>query len=403
MKNKNRNNKGVLFLTLIFVIVLGVVAFLTISLRVDTVNESLKYDSVIKTLFVLEDEGNVLFTDILIYYPVSKRGALINILGNTGGIYKSIDRTDRIDSIYVEKGIETYKSEIENLIGQTIHFYVEMNLNDFAELTDLLGGLKVFVPSPVDVTDENKNRYLLPSGSVNLDGDKIITYLTYSKEDETEDEIVDRRQNVMIAFLSALNKNSSKLLDKRNFSHYSEKLKSNLKEKDLHSLFAQISNVDAERLVPQAITGTKRLVDGKVLLFPFYDGRLIKEVVNQATNTLIALDDISINRIYVLEIQNGTSVQGLARNTAALLRSAGYDVLSTINAERNDFEETQIINHIGNKEIAKNLGDFIHCTNIIDEEIKTDAQVDGSNENVDFTIILGKDFDGRYVKKSGGK
>ena len=96
-------------------------------------------------------------------------------------------------------------------------------------------------------------------------------------------------------------------------------------------------------------------------------------------------------------------IQGLARNTAALLKSAGYDVLSTLNAERQDIEKTQIINHIGNADIAKNLGDFIHCTNIVEEEIKPDGE-DGydnayeASSNVDFTIILGKDFDGRYVK-----
>ena len=54
------------------------------------------------------------------------------------------------------------------------------------------------------------------------------------------------------------------------------------------------------------------------------------------------------------------------------------------------------------KEIAKNLGDFIRCTNIIDEEIKPESEGTESNSNVDFTIILGSDFDGRYVKNSGG-
>ncbi len=410
MRNLRRESsgRGALFLVLIFVIIISVVTFIALSLRVDTVDESLKNDSVIKTLFVLEDKDQPLFTDVFIYYPVSHRGALINILGNTGAIFKSLGRVDRIDAIYTEKGIEIYKSEIENLIGQAIPFYVEMNMSDFGELTDMLGGLKVFVPSPVDVKTDEGDRWLLPSGAVTLDGDKITTYLTYSKAEESEAEIMDRRQNVMVAFLSALNRNASSLLKKKSFPLYAKKLTSNLKVNDLRSLFAEIANVDSERLIPQTITGSHRIVDGKELLFPFYDGQLIKDVVKQASNSLVALDDTSINRIYVLEIQNGTTVQGLARNTAALLKSTGYDVLSTTNAERNDWEKTQIINHIGNSEIAKNLGDFIHCTNIVDEEIKPESEdsygsTTDSSANVDFTIILGKDFDGRYVKNSGGK
>lgn len=406
MRKSRRNaaNKSVLFLVLIFIIVVAVAAFIALSLRVDTVDESLKNDSVIKTLVVLEDKKQVLFSDVFIYYPVSKRGALINILGNTGAIFQSLGRVDRIDAIYTEKGIEVFKSEIEKLIAQTIPFYLEMDMNNFGELTDMLGGLKVFVPSPVDVKNEQGERYLLPSGAVTLDGSKITTYLTYTKSDETESELIDRRQNVMVAFLAALRKNSEYLANQKSFSMYSKKMNSNLKEKDLMKLLTEIANVDSERLIPQAITGARRMVDGKELLFPFYDGQLIKDVVKQAANALVDLEDMSVNRIYVLEIQNGTTVQGLARNTAALLKSAGYDVLSTVNAEKSDIEKTQIINHIGNEEIAKSLGNFIHCTNIVDEEIKPESAENYENPyetgtNVDFTIILGKDFDGRYVKK----
>jgi hypothetical protein len=72
-------------------------------------------------------------------------------------------------------------------------------------------------------------------------------------------------------------------------------------------------------------------------------------------------------------------------------------VLSTVNAPRTDYEKTVIINHIGNDEVAKSLGDFIHCENIITDEIDETADV-ATESQVDFTIILGRDFDGRYVR-----
>lgn len=387
---------GGIFLLFIFFILLGLTVTLILSLRTNVVDDSLKNDSVIKVLFVMEDRNQVLFTDVLLYYPISKRGAVINILGNTGAIYESLGRVDRIDAIYTECGIETYCKEVSKLIDMPIPFYVVLHREKFGELTDMLGGLKVFVPSPVDVKTDDGERWLLPSGAVTLDGDKINTYLLYTRPDDTDADIQDRRQNVMLAFLTALNRESATI--SAALPLYESRLEANVSGNNFQRLITEIAQLDAERIQPQAITGSRRLVDGKVLLFPFYDGQLIKDVVRQTTAALIALDENAGNRTYVLEIQNGTTVQGLARNTAVLLQGAGYDVLSTVNADRNDYEKTVIINHIGNAEVAKNIGDFIHCKDIIDEEIVSEKDAENASFNVDFTIILGRDFDGRYVK-----
>lgn len=400
MKVNNPNsNKGAFLLLLIFLILITVTVGLALSLRVSTVDENLKTDRVIKTLVVMEDKKRVLFTDVFIYYPVSQRGALINILENTGAIFSSLGRVDSIESVYLEKGIDSYKAEIEKLVGQSIPFYINLNLTKFGELTDMLGGMKVFIPSPIDAKNDEGERWLLPSGVVSLDGDKIQSYLNYERSDENEEDLIERRQNVILAFFAALSRNEKIIRDKNSFAEISKRMDSNLDDKEFHRLVSIISQVDSEHLTPQTITGSKRIVDGKTLLFPYYDGQLIKDVFKQVSNSLISLDNANVNRTYVLEIQNGTTVQGLARNTMALLQSAGYDILTTGNADSNDYEKTVIINHIGNAEIAKSLGDFIHCSNIVEESVSLDADSTTAVSNVDFTIILGKDFDGRYVKK----
>lgn len=393
-------NKGAVLLVVILLIFISVIIGLSTSLRVDKLKQNFDSDQVMKTLIVMEDENKVLFTDIFIYYPRSKRGVLINILGNTGAIFSSLGRVDRIDAVFSEKGIDTYKSEIEKLVGQSIPFYIVMELDKFGELTDMLGGMKVFISSPIDIKNDEGARYLLPSGVVNLDGDKIRTYLTYLKPEEDESEQIERRQNVLVAFFTALSTNSRVIKSAKNFDKLSKRLQSNLDKKDFHSLVTEIANVDSEHLNPTSITGSRRTVDGKILLFPYYDGQLIKDVVKQTTNSLVSLDNENINRVYVLEILNGTKVQGLARNTSALLQSAGYDVFRSANAESQDTERTLIINHIGNAEVAKSLGDFIRCENITDEAVAEDGIYSNDNSNVDFTIVLGKDFDGRYVKSS---
>lgn len=393
----SQEQKGSLFLLLILAIIATVGTILFFSLREDPVGDVLRKDQVIETLLVMEDNNQVLSTNVLLYYPVSHLGAVINIPGNTGAIFSSIGRVDRIDQVYLDKGIQTYKTEIEKLIGTQIPFYIVINLQHFQSLTDRLGGMKVLVPSPVDAVSSAGDRWLLPSGAVLLDGDKIAQYLEYSIEDETDSSMEERRQNIILAFLSAITKNASVMFDKKNFKYYAGYFKSNVDSKDLCSLLREIAQIDSERIVPQTVTGTRRMVDGKELLFPFYDGQLIKDVMLQTVNSLVSKSGTLSGRVYVIEIQNGTSTQGLARNTGALLKSAGYDVLRTTNAVSNKIEKTEIVDHIGNKDVVKSLADFIHCENITEEDIQAGNSIDDRNQNVDFTIILGNDFDGRYV------
>ena len=397
MSSKSSVNKGSIFLVLIFMILAITAVVMIFALQTDTVGDMIKNDELVKILIVLKKEGTPICTDVLIYYPVSRRGALFDIPGNTGAIFSSIGRTDRIDQVYVEKGIDVYKSEIQKLTGTSIPFTLEIDLEDFSVLTDLLGGLRVFVPTAVDYISTDNQRILLPSGAVTLDGDKIADYLTYALPEDTNSDIQDRKQNAVVAFFSALNTNKSTVFNKKVFPFFGQHIQSNVDEEGLYKLLSEISAIDAERLMPQTVLGASRIVEGKTLLFPYYDGQLIKDVFKQTTTALVSASGQVASRVYVLEIQNGTTVQGLAKNTAAILQGAGYDVLSTINAESNDIDSTMIIDHIGNEAEAKVLADFILCENIVTEEVKTDDELE-ADSLVDFTIILGKDFDGRYVR-----
>ena len=390
--------KSMIFLFLVFSIIIVTSLIVVSALQVNPVEEMIKNEEPIKILFVLEDDEKVLFTDVFIYYPVSGRGALFNIPGNTGAIYSSLGRVDRIDMVYREKGIDAYRQEIEKLSGQSIPFSMVCSVDNFKVLTDLLGGLKIFVAYPVDIQADNGSRWLLPSGVNNLDGDKILTYLYYNSPEETDGEVQDRYQNVIIAFLAAINKNINTMFLEKNFKEYDDLFETNLEEKDLRIILETVAHVDSERLAPRSITGSVREVDGKSLLFPHYDGELVKDLFKQTVSSLVSVVETIYDRIYVLEVQNGTSVQGLARNTSILLQGFGFDVLSSVNADRNDYEETIIINHIGNDEIAKNLGDIISCSNIITEDVLPESAGMEAESRVDFTIILGKDFDGRYVR-----
>ena len=397
MKKLRNEQKGLLFIALILVVILAMSLFFARSLKTNNVKDALERDNLLRTLFVVQNEdGKVLFSNVIILDTSTKKAALINLPGYTGAIFQSLGRTDKLEEVYNELGMASYRTEVQKLLGITIPYTTMVKLEDFIRLCDMFGGMRVFIPSPIDCVSENGERWLLPSGAVTLDGDKIAVYLQYEEEDEAEDTIQDRYQNVMSAFLTGLHDQSFKIFNtKQNFRRFSVNLNSNLADEEEETLYNEISQIDTESIIKQTITGSLRNVDGEQLLFPLNNGEFIKEAVKQTTYMLMSSDGTISNRIYVLEIQNGTKTQGLARRTATLYQNASYDVLSAVNADSNDYAETVIVDHIGNEAVARQVGELIRCTNIK----QADEMEDGSSSDsmVDFTVILGRDFNGAYV------
>lgn len=390
--------KGILFLLVIILIAAFSVVTVGLSLRTDTVGKTLESDSVIRMLFVIEDEEkNALLTETIVYYPVSSRATVVTIPENLGAIFASLGRVDAITTVYKEKGINAYRTEIENLLDVTIPFYFIISEKKFSRLVDVISGLRIFISHPIDVRDENGNRYLLPAGAVVLDGEKVSTYMNVPNVDDANDEKYERYQNTIVSLFTQLNEKKSLVQKKQTMKLFRSFIKSNLDKDDFTHLVSLLCNMNTEYILKQTVTGQTRIVDGKRLLFPLNNGDFIKQALAQSTQMLLSSGSTQVSRSYVLEIKNGTTIQGLAHNTAILYKNASYDILTTSNADRNDYEKTYIIDHIGNSEIAKIVGDFIHCTNI-HEEYVSDADLPENAGRVDFTIVLGKDFDGRYVR-----
>lgn len=404
--------KGLLFLSLIVLVVVAAVVFIVVSMGSDPAAAYFKKGQVIKTLVVIADnENNALATDLLLYHPDSQKSALFNIPGNTGDIWESLDgengivgRTDRIDAVYHEKGIEAYAQEIADLMlkknkttSNEIQFILEIDLNSLGKLTDLLGGLKVFVPSPVDMVNDDGERWLLPSGYMTLDGDKIKTYMEYRLPDEDETEVDDRRQTAVVALISALHEQRDVIGDKKSFKFFADKFKTNVSPTILHKLLDGISNINTEtdRLVPQTLTGSLRTLpsSGQTLLFPLFEGQLIKDVVEQSLDSLEMGGKGSYH--YVVEVLNGCGLdRGSSKAIETLKELKNYDFLPPANAESSDYEHTVIISHLQleDTDALNVLANFIQCKYV---EHQPESSFGASR--ADFTVILGKDWNGRYV------
>jgi len=119
-----------------------------------------------------------------------------------------------------------------------------------------------------------------------------------------------------------------------------------------------------------------------------------KDMLKQTLNARAPRMSHGEQQIYTVEILNGTTEKGLAARTADIFGSFGYDVVAVGNAKTLDYQKTVLIDRFGDKEALSSIACVIKCANFSEA-----AEYTGSIK-ADYTIILGKDFNGVFVSDS---
>jgi anionic cell wall polymer biosynthesis LytR-Cps2A-Psr (LCP) family protein len=393
------------FLLILILLLLGGGVFFTLQIvRSDPIEEALTGDRVIATLFIIERAEKPLSSYVLFYYPATRRAAIFDIPGEVGLIIQRINRVDRIDRIYDPQKINQFEREIETFLGIDINFSVVLDMENLGRVVDLIEGVELFIPAPVAVYDK-KDSILFPSGVTRLDGDKSRMYVTYELPEEAGELAHFRRQRFFLGFIKRLGEKIEYLKEVPVAQLYQPLMKTSMNQRTRTRLFDELAKIDTDRVNIQSVGGTTREVSGQRLLLPLYDGSLIKEIVRQSLAALTRqVEGTLTERVFTVEILNGTNTAGLAGRTADLLRGFGYDVITIGNADRSDYENTEILDHSGYEDMSRIFADIIRCRNIRFEspgieniELGIEMSIQNLEYHSDFTLIIGKDFNGRYV------
>ena len=387
MRNKKLFAKSNIILFIILLIILATVVFISLSVREDNVQKKLTEGKSIAFIFNLTDRKNILFSEVFIYHPQTHRTAVIDIPTNYGSLIQSLSRVDRLDVLYKKGKPEQYIKKIEVESGLSIPFYLDFELEEFKSCVDLLGGLDFVIGTPVMRHDTLSDTVLLPGGRHRLDGDKVMEYILNEELNSSDSELASSRQKLIQTFVSALGAQKDLLLKKEVFPILYKNMDTDMSQLDLKSFLTEMAKADCPRMIFHRVLGDRKIVDDKVMLFPHYNGNLLREGLKQIVEALgntNVLEGSNIN----IEILNGTSVGGLANRTSTTYRSFGYNVTTVGNAESGDVETTLIIGHRNDMAIIDRVAKVIKCRNI-----STENGTEGT-----ITIILGKDFDGRQCK-----
>jgi anionic cell wall polymer biosynthesis LytR-Cps2A-Psr (LCP) family protein len=388
-RRSRRTDRGAVLLALIAVVVLATAAYAWVALRVDRITESLRRRQPLNLLFVLSEGDSMLAAEAFLYNPETRKATLYHVPPNLGGVIPSLNRVDGIDALYRRSAPEALIARVGEVLGTTMHGWVDIDAVDLGRMADLLGGLALFIPTPVDAT-WNGRRVLLPSGSVRLDGDKTRDYLAWEDPLETDAERAGRRQKLVQALLAALGENRVLLAERAPARFFAGLVHTNLPRRALAALVAELGRFDAGRMGMQRVLGNVRSVDGRDLLFPHQEGELVKEAVQKslaanASSQQAGVEDTSVT----VEVLNGTATPGLAARAREVFLSYDLDVPQPRNADNDGYEYTLVIDRAGALETARRVAEIINCTRV------QSRPGEGTDRGVDVTVILGRDFDGR--------
>lgn len=388
MKRVSLDKSSILLIAIAVILISTLVYFVTV-LRSDALSQVVKSDRIINLCFILEREGKPVSTQVFMFYPASGMGALLDVPGDTGLLIKSLDRVTRIDTLYDKRHPKPYIKEISSLLATEISFFIILDEHSLQALVDLLEGVELFVPAAV--VSKGPPSALLPPGASLFDGTKTSQYAYYIDPEETDADAATRRQKLVQSLIRRLGTQSERLFTSAFLSSLKKNLKTDLSDESLQNLITLFARIDTDRLLFQRINGTYKNVDGSRLLFPLYDGELIRDLVKQTLNALSnTASGTTADKIFTIEILNGTTVQGLAKRAAEIFQSFGYDVINVGNADRDDYAETKVLDRFSNTNAASNIAGVIRCSSIQQEPPAS------AENSADFTILLGKDFNGRY-------
>jgi len=394
VKKKRQVDKSIIFLIIILLIILVSVALLLIYVKRDKIEEKIENEKLISMMISLHDGDNPILSEVFLYNPGTYKGAIIDIPNNVGVLLSKKQKYGPISDLYSPGSPDAYVEKIEKLINSEINYYIDLSIPQLKNMVDLLEGFQVFITNPLEKEKEKDGLPLLiPSGSVVLDGDKIVDYISYTSIEDSDIIKVGRRQKITKAFLERLGKSAQYVLKEDVLNVFYNNILTNLSKRSMGTLVDAVSNLNAERVVFQRVLGVNRSVDGQQLLYPHYEGQLLKRTVEQTIETIAKTGAIETETLTTtLEVLNGTHVNGLASRTAELFESYGYEIAAIANADNQDYENTQIVDRKGNIAQAEEVARVIKCTRVKTER---NPELDPA---IDVTVILGKDYDGRYCQ-----
>ena len=243
-----------------------------------------------------------------------------------------------------EFGVQYMQEQLSETLGIEFHYYVEIDLEAFRAVVDLVGGVEIEVPRRLNYHDPYQNLFIdIPAGTHFMDGrmaEHFVRYRGYASADIGR--ISAQQQFMTQLFRQALRRetvmNDPVGLARIALNHVQTDIRL-----DLLRYIPYIGNLSADRIFTYTLPGTDRRVQGTSFWVPDQDQ--VPVVINRMffgiTPDCPYSDDDTEEEMTAIPVfsnpapssgaqiavLNGTQIGGVARTVADTLHMNGYQIV----------------------------------------------------------------------------
>lgn len=373
-------------------IIVGAIYFI-FYFKESKVEQLLKSGSTL-SMIVVENNGEKTETIILSFYnPKTNKQAFIVVPEKTRlkVDYEDKPAYDTIENIYFGGDIGVVIKTIEKLTDSVFPFYIVYDVKDFEKLVDLLEGVEIISPEIMKYADVKKKLFIrIPKGKILLDGSKVKQLLLFKYGQHGMKSNVENHR-IFVESLLDRSEDIERLFSNSKIANTLTKdLITNLSRKDIVALIHEMKRMNSSKISFYRMYGRNVTIKNERFIAPVENGKWLRERIATVKKFINDEGPAPIGDEIKIEILNGSSNPGQAQSLRNYFLEYGFNVVHYGNALRNDYETTIVIDRIGRPSLAKRIADIINCKEVYTRIDKTLL--------VDITIILGNDFEGKYVR-----
>ena len=171
-----------------------------------------------------EDVGRSDTIIVLTVNPTTNSIKMVSIPRDTYTEIIGMDKIDKINHAYAFGGIEMSLHSVENLLNIPIDYVVQVNMESFLQIVDIVGG--VTVENPTAFTEDG---FTFNEGNIHLDGQQALSYVRMRMSDPLGDFGRQARQKQVLQAVLKEGASINSLLNYKEFlSIFEQNIRTNM-------------------------------------------------------------------------------------------------------------------------------------------------------------------------------